>query len=93
VAEKNILIGIFPEVVVIEPDDQAVWFSNAGSLKIEFDPQRCPFSSNVMQAPAGVRLSSGPPKRGLNPGSFKYKLFLNDVMVTQGEVLLRVKER
>ena len=77
----------------LDPGDQAVWYSNAGNLKVEFDPQRCPFSSNVLQAPPGIRLSSGPARPGLNSGSFKYRLFLNDVMVAQGEVLIRAKER
>jgi len=93
VAEKNVLVGMIPEVVVLDPGDQAVWYSNAGNLKVEFDPQRCPFSSNVLQAPPGIRLSSGPARPGLNSGSFKYRLFLNDVMVAQGEVLIRAKER
>jgi hypothetical protein len=93
VAEKNVLVGMIPEVVVLDPGDQAVWYSNAGNLKVEFDPQRCPFSSNVLQAPPGIRLASGPSRPGLNSGSFKYRLFLNDVMVAQGEVLIRAKER
>lgn len=80
-----------PEVVVLDSGDQVEWISNAGNLKIEFDPQRCPFSSNVFQAPPGVRLVSGPTKPGLLPGSFKYKLSLNDVVLAQGEVLIRAK--
>ncbi|HWF37845.1 MAG TPA: hypothetical protein VG322_04960 [Candidatus Acidoferrales bacterium] len=92
-AEKNILVGIIPEVVVLDSGDQAVWYSNAGNLKIEFDPQRSPFSSNIFQSPPGVRLSSGPARPGLNPGSFKYRLFLNDVFMAQGEVQIRAKER
>jgi hypothetical protein len=89
--EKRVLVGMVPEVVVLDPGDQVEWISNAGNLKIEFDSQRCPFSSNVFQAPPGVRLVSGPTKSGLNPGSFKYKLSLNDVILAQGEVLLRSK--
>ncbi|MGA8024054.1 MAG: hypothetical protein WCC18_21525 [Candidatus Acidiferrales bacterium] len=89
--EKRVLVGMVPEVVVLDPGDQVEWISNAGNLKIEFDPQRCPFSSNVFQAPPGVRLVSGPTKSGLTPGSFKYKLSLNDVILAQGEVLLRSK--
>jgi hypothetical protein len=80
-----------PEVVVLDAGDQVEWISNAGNLKIEFDPQRCPFSSNVFQAPPGIRLVSGPTKPGLTSGSFKYKLSLNDVILAQGEVLLRSK--
>jgi len=91
VAEKMVMVGVIPEIVVLDPGEQAVWYSNAGSIKIEFDPQRCPFSSNVLQAPAGIRLSSGPTRPGLNPGSYKYRLFLNDLSVAQGEVLVRAK--
>jgi len=80
-----------PDVVVLDAGEQAVWISNAGNIKIEFDSQRCPFSSNVFQAPAGVRLISGPTRAGQNPGSYRYKLSLNDVVVAQGEVLLRAK--
>ena len=86
-----VLVGVLPEVIAIEAGDQVVWFSNAGNIKIEFDPQRCPFASNVFQAPPGVRLSSGTARPGLNPGSYKYRLLLNDVIVAQGEVLLRGK--
>ena len=90
-AERFALVGIVPEVVALDPGDQVTWFSNAGSVKIEFDPQRCPFSSNVFQAPTGVRLSSGPARPGSKPGSYKYKLSLNDVVVGHPEVLLREK--
>lgn len=90
-AEKRVLVGVLPEVVVVDPGEQVEWISNAGNIKVEFDPQRCPFSSNVFQAPPGVRLVSGPTRPGLNPGSFKYRLSLNDVIVAQGEVLLREK--
>jgi hypothetical protein len=91
VAEKLILLGIIPEVIALDPGDQAVWYSNVGSMKIEFDPQRSPFNSNVFQAPAGVRLSSGPSRPGVNPGSYRYRLFLNDSLAAQGEVLIREK--
>lgn len=47
-------MGVLPEVVVLDPGDQAEWISNAGNIKIEFDSQRCPFSSNVFQAPPGA---------------------------------------
>ena len=89
--EKRVLVGVLPEVVVLDPGDQVEWISNAGNLKIEFDPQRCPFSSNIFQAPPGVRLVSGPARPGLAAGSFKYRLSLNDVILAQGEVLLRAK--
>lgn len=85
------IVGVMPDVLVLDPGDQAVWLSNAGNLKVEFDSQRCPFSSNVFQAPAGVRLLSGPSRAGQNPGSYKYKLSLNDAVVAHGEVLLRAK--
>lgn len=89
--ERLALIGVIPEVIALDPGDQVTWFSNAGNLKVEFDPQRCPFSSNVFQAPAGVRLSSGPPRPGLNPGLYKYRLSLNDVVVAHAEILIRAK--
>jgi hypothetical protein len=76
---------------VLDSGDQVEWISNAGNIKIEFDSQRCPFSSNVFQAPPGVRLVSGPLRPGLNPGSYKYRLSLNDVILAQGEVLVREK--
>ncbi|HUO35758.1 MAG TPA: hypothetical protein VMU43_12275 [Candidatus Acidoferrum sp.] len=90
-AEKRVIVGFVPEVVVLEAGDQAEWVANAGNLKIEFDAARCPFSSNIFQAPSGVRLLSGPVRPGTNPGSFKYKLSLNDTVIGQGEVLLRGK--
>ena len=89
--EKTVLVGLLPDVVVIDPGDHVSWFSNTGNLRIEFDAARCPFSSNVLQAPAGVRLSSGAARHGLPPGSYKYRLSLNDVPVGHGEVLLRGK--
>jgi len=92
VAEKMVIVGVMPEVVVLDPGEQVAWFSNAGNLKVEFDPQRCPFSSNVYQAPAGVRLLSGALRPGLNPGSYRYRLFLNDVVVAHGEILVRGKQ-
>ena len=85
------MVGVLPEVIAIDPGEQVTWFSNAGNIKIEFDPQRSPFASNVFQAPPGVRLSSGPARPGLNPGSYRYRLSLNDVVVAHGEVLLRGK--
>ncbi|HKV48238.1 MAG TPA: hypothetical protein VJN69_09120 [Candidatus Acidoferrales bacterium] len=89
--EKLVLIGVLPEVIALDPGDQAIWYSNAGNIKIEFDPQRSPFNSNIFQAPAGVRLMSGAARPGINPGSYKYRLFLNEVIVAQGEVLIRSK--
>lgn len=90
-AERFALIGVIPEVVALDPGDQVTWFSNAGNVKIEFDPQRCPFPSNVFQAPVGVRLSSGPARPGAKPGSYKYRLSINEVVVGHPEVLLREK--
>lgn len=90
-AEKNVLVGVLPEVVLIEDADQIVWMSQSGNLRVEFDPQRCPFSSNVFQAPAGVRLLSGSPRPGIKPGAFKYRISINDHVVAQGEVILRGK--
>ena len=90
-AEKMVLVGVLPDVVAVDPGEQVVWYSNAGNIKIEFDAQRCPFASNVFQAPPGVRLSSGAARPGLNPGSYKYRLSLNDQIVANGEVLIRGK--
>lgn len=90
-SEKTILVGLIPETMVIEAEEQVAWISNAGSLKIEFDPNRCPFSSNVFQVPAGMRLLSGTPRPGTKPGSYRYRLWLNDQLVGGGEVVLREK--
>ncbi len=56
-------LAYFPEIVVIGPDEQVVWLSETGTLKVQFDPNRCPFQSNVFQAPPGRQLQSGPPAR------------------------------
>lgn len=90
-AEKTVLVGVLPEVVLIEDADQIVWVSQSGNLRVEFDPQRCPFSSNVFQAPPGVRLLSGSPRPGIKPGAFKYRIAINDHVVAQGEVIVRGK--
>jgi plastocyanin len=91
VAERRVLVGFLPESIVIDAGDQVEWISNAGNIKAEFDAARSPFGSNVFQAPAGVRLLTGPTKPGMNPGSYKYKLSFNDVVVGQGEVIIRGK--
>ena len=91
VAEKLVLVGVIPEVIALDPGDQAVWYSNVGNIKIEFDPQRSPFNSNVFQAPAGIRLMSGTVRPGTNPGTYRYRLFLNETIAAQGEVLVRAK--
>jgi len=88
-AEKLVLVGVLPEVIVIGPDEQVVWVCEAGNLKVEFDPRRCPFSSNLFQAPAGVRLLSGTPRAGINAGSYKYRISINDQVIAHAEVLLR----
>ena len=88
-AERPVLVGVFPEVVVLDPGDQVTWICDAGNLRIEFDVNRCPFSSNVFQAPPGMRLQTGPPRVGTKSGSFKYRLWINDQLVGRGEVLMR----
>jgi hypothetical protein len=91
-AERPVLVGVIPQTVVLDPGDQVSWISDAGNLRIEFDVKRCPFSSNVFQAPAGMRLLSGPPRPGYKSGAtFKYRLWLNDQLVGQGEVIVRDK--
>jgi hypothetical protein len=89
--EKLVLVGVLPEVVLVEASDQVVWVAESGNLRVEFDPQRCPFSSNVFQAPPGVRLMSGTPRAGVAPGSYKYRLSLNEHVIAHGEVILRAK--
>ena len=91
-AEKLVQIGVLPEVIVIGPDEQVVWVCNSGNLRVEFDPHRCPFSSNVFQAPAGARLLSGTPRAGINAGSYKYRISINDQVIAHGEVLLRKEQ-
>ncbi len=87
--EKLIIVGVFPEAMVISVTEQVVWISDAGNLKIEFDANRCPFSSNVMQAPPGMQLHSGTPRPGTKPGSYKYRVALNDQVIARGEVIIR----
>jgi hypothetical protein len=89
--ERPVLVGLIPQVVVLEPGDQISWLSDAGNLRVEFDVNRCPFASNIFQAPAGMRLLSGPPTVGTKSGTYKYRLWLNDQMVGRGEVILRDK--
>ena len=90
-AEKLVLVGVIPEVVVIHADEQVAWLSDAGNLKVEFDPKRCPFSSNMFQAPPGMRLLSGTPRPGTKPGAYKYKLSINEQAIGIGEIIIREK--
>lgn len=90
-ADKFVMIGALPEVVVLDAGEEIVWYSVAGNLKVEFDPNRCPFSSNVFQAPANMQLRSGALRPGINPGSYRYKISLNDTVIAHGEVVLRAK--
>ena len=88
-AERPVLVGLIPQAVVLDSGDQVSWISDAGNLRVEFDTNRCPFSSNVFQAPAGMRLLSGPVRPATKPATYKYRLWLNDQMVGQGEVIVR----
>lgn len=90
-AEKIVLVGVVPETMVVGPADHVSWVAGEGQLKIEFDPNRCPFSSNVFQAPAGMHLQSGPPRAGTKAGSFRYKLWLNDQLIGSGEIIVKEK--
>jgi hypothetical protein len=90
-AERPVLVGLIPQTVVLDDGDQVSWISDAGNLRVEFDVNRCPFSSNVFQAPAGMRLLSGPVRPGITATTYKYRLWLNDQMVGHGEVILRDK--
>jgi len=60
-AERPVLVGLIPQVVVLDPGDQVSWISDAGNLRVEFDSTAGPFSSNIFQAPMGMRLLSGRP--------------------------------
>jgi hypothetical protein len=88
-AERPVLVGLIPQAVVLDRGDSVSWISDAGNLKVEFDANRCPFGSNIFQAPEGTRLLSGPVTPGTKPGSYKYRLWLNDQMVGRGEVIVR----
>jgi len=88
-SEKLVFVGVLPEVAVIGPADQVVWLCETATLKVEFDPNRCPFLSNIFQAPGGRQLQSGPPRPGTKPGSYRYRLWMNDQAIGQGEVILR----
>jgi len=88
-AEKTVLVGIIPETTTLGPADQLSWIATEGQIKIEFDPNRCPFSSNIFQAPGGVRLLSGPPRPGTKAGSYRYRLWFNDLPIGSGEVIVR----
>jgi hypothetical protein len=90
-AERPVLVGLIPQAVVLDGGDQVSWISDAGNLRVEFDVNRCPFGSNIFQAPMGMRLLSGPPRVGTKSGTYKYRVWLNDQMVGQGEVILREK--
>ena len=87
-AERPVLVGLIPQVVVIDEGDQVSWISDAGNLRVEFDVNRCPFSSNVFQAPAGMRLLSGPPGPGSKAATSKYDLWLKDELGAHGERIL-----
>src|SRR5437870_9756040 len=88
-AERPVLVGLIPQTVVLDPGDQVSWISDAGNLRVEFDANRCPFSSNIFQAPAGIRLLSGPPRAGSKADTYKYRLWLNDQLICHGDVILR----
>src|SRR5437762_12041456 len=80
-AERPVLVGLFPQTVVLDPGDQVSWISDAGYLRDEFDVIRCPFSSNVFQASAGVRLLSGPARPGCKALTHKCRVVTNGQLV------------
>jgi len=90
-AERPVLVGLIPQAVVLDYGDQVSWISDAGNLRVEFDVNRCPFGSNIFQAPMGMRLLSGPVVTNTKVGSYKYRLWLNEQMVGRGEVIVRDK--
>jgi len=88
-ADRSVFVGIFPETIVLDSGDQVSWLCDAGNLRIEFDVNRCPFSSNVFQAPPGMRLQTGPARLGSKAVGYKYRVWINDQLVGRGEVFLR----
>src|SRR5215831_13813362 len=84
-AERPVLVGLIPQAVVLDPGDQVSWISDAGNLRVEVDANRCPFSSNVFQAPSGIRLLSGPARPGSKAATYKYRLWLNDQPVARAK--------
>jgi hypothetical protein len=88
-ADRSVLVGIFPETIVLDPGDQVSWYCETGNLRVEFDVNRCPFGSNVFQAPPGMRLLTGPARPGSKAAGYKYRVWINDQLVGRGEVLLR----
>jgi hypothetical protein len=88
-ADRSVLVGVFPETIVLDPGDQVSWLCDAGNLRVEFDVNRCPFHSNVFQAPPGTRLLTGPARPGSKATGYKYRVWINDQLVGRGEVLLR----
>ena len=70
-SERPVLVGLIPQAVVLDPGDTVSWISDAGNLKVEFDANRCPFASNIFQAPVGMRLLSGPVTPGIKGGKLQ----------------------
>jgi hypothetical protein len=87
--EKTVLVGVIPETTTVGPADQVSWIATEGQLKVEFDPNRCPFSSNIFQAPAGIRLLSGPARAGTKAGTYRYRLWLNEQLIGSGDIILK----
>ena len=90
-AEKLVMVGVLPEVMVPRRGRSGgvVFQRREPENRIRF--AALPFSSNVFQAPPGMRLVSGPVRPGTNPGSYRYRLSLNEAVVAHGEILLREK--
>ena len=72
-AERPVLVGLLPQAVVLEAGDQASWFSNAGNLKVEFDANRCPFASNIFQAPAAGAAHDSKSSGNRGPGHLRLR--------------------
>src|SRR5260370_7282938 len=70
-AERPVLVGLIPQVVVLDEGDQVSWISHAANLRVEFDVNRCPFSSNVFQAPPAIPSLTPPPRPATNPPTSK----------------------
>ena len=52
-AEGPVWVGLIPQAVVLDIGDEVSWMLSAGNLRVEFDVNRCPFGSNIFQAPVG----------------------------------------
>ena len=69
-AERPVLVGLIPQAVVLDTGDQVSWISDAGNLRVEFDSNRCPFSSNVFPGASRDAVAERSDDRGDETGEF-----------------------